>query len=461
MSAETSTDFEPYLAPSRGERAGRRVEIATALASIGDGARVYIGNACSVPLQLLDEVIAERGRWSDLEIVFGIQVAEIPLMQHAGAPFRFTTLQPNPNLRAASDADAVTAIPARISDVPTLFTPLGVYPVDAVLVQVSAPGPEGRFSLGTSIGLAIDAVRSAPLVIAQVNQEMPYTFGAGELRRDEFDYLVEMDGPLVELKRAPPGPVEEAIAEQVVALVPDEATLQFGIGAVPEAMSARLGQRRDLGMHSGMISDGVIELVESGALTDRRKSMDRGTMITGELMGTRRLFDWAHRNPLVRMAPPAYTHGLAVLSRCHRFTAINSAVEVSQYGDVNGESIAGRLISGPGGQPDFAEGALRCAEGPKHRGAAVDGCGGQGLADRAAGGHGDGAAAPSGPGGHGVRRCRVACPAAAGARRGAAGNRPSGLSRVAGLTAPSRPSILFSVRTAHDERRTGHADNAD
>ena len=363
MSAETSTDFEPYLAPSRGERTGRRVEIATALASIGDGARVYIGNACSVPLQLLDEVIAERGRWSDLEIVFGIQVAEIPLMKHAGAPFRFTTLQPNPNLRAASEAGAVTAIPARISDVPTLFTPFGVYPVDAVLVQVSAPGPEGRFSLGTSTGMAIDAVRSAPLVIAQVNQEMPYTFGAGELRRDEFDYLVEMDGPLVELKRAPPGPVEEAIAEQVVALVPDEATLQFGIGAVPEAISARLGQRRDLGMHSGMISDGVIELVESGALTDRRKSMDRGTMITGELMGTRRLFDWAHRNPLVRMAPPAYTHGLAVLSRCHRFTAINSAVEVSQYGDVNGESIAGRLISGPGGQPDFAEGALRCAEG--------------------------------------------------------------------------------------------------
>ena len=355
------TDFTPYLALSRGARAGRRVEVSEALGAIESGQRVLVGQACGAPLRFFEAMVAERGRWDALEIVFGIQLARLPIVDYPGEPFRFTTLQPNPYLKPA--AEVVTPLPSRISDVPALFTPNGSQPVDAVLIHVSPPGPEGRLSMGTSVGVMIDAVRSAPLVIAQVNRFMPYTFGAGELRRDEIDMLVELDGPLVELARGPAGQVEEQVAEQVTAIVPDGATLQFGIGAVPEAISARLSARRDLGVHSGMISDGIIELVESGALNGAAKTLDRGTIITGELMGTRRLFDWADRNPLVRMAPPAYTHGVSVLERGHRFTAINSAIEVGLDGSVNGEAIGGRLVSGPGGQPDFAEGALRCPGG--------------------------------------------------------------------------------------------------
>jgi len=357
------TDFAPYLTPSLGARPGRRVEVGEALAAIKSGQRLLVGQACGAPLGLFEAMVAERERWDELELLFGIQLAHLPVVDYPNDPFRFTTLQPNPFLKPASEAGAVTPLTARITDVPRLFTPNGSQPVDAVLIQVSPPGPEGLFSMGTSVGVMIDAVRSAPLVIAQVNESMPYTFGVGELRRDEIDLLVEIDGPLVELVRATAGPVEEQVADHVAGIVPDGATLQFGIGAVPEAISARLSEQRNLGVHSGMISDGIIEMVEAGALSGAAKSMDKGVIITGELMGTRRLFDWAHRNPLVRTAPPAYTHGGSVLERCHRFTAINSAIEVGLDGSVNGESIGGRLVSGPGGQPDFAEGALRCPGG--------------------------------------------------------------------------------------------------
>ncbi|MDE2640430.1 MAG: hypothetical protein OXI03_07590, partial [Chloroflexota bacterium] len=217
--------------------------------------------------------------------------------------------------------------------------------------------------LGVAVGSVIDALRSAPLVIAQVNPSMPYVRGVGELPPDAFDFLVEIESPLPELTRAPPGLVEEAIAEHVMDLVPDEATLQFGIGAIPEAVMARLTARRDLGVHSGLIGDGLIDLQESGALTNLRKSQDAGLMIGAVCGGTRRLFDWLHRNPAVRLAPARYSHGVDVVSRSHRFVAINSAISVALDGSVNAETVGGRLLSGPGGQPDYAEAAMSARDG--------------------------------------------------------------------------------------------------
>ena len=356
-------DYKPYLSPSRGARAGRRVEAPVAFAGIPDGARILIGSYAGTPVHLLEALAAERGRWESLTVLCNLLLAPVPLTAFAGAPFRFLTLQPSAALRDATDAGHVEVTPARYSDCARLFTPHGALPPDAALVQVSAPGPEGRFSLGASVGAIIDAVRSAPLVIAQVNREMPYTFGAGELRRDEIDYLVEIDGPIVELTRDPPGAAAERIAEHVAALAPDEATLQFGIGAVPEAIMARLGARRDLGLHSGMISDGVMELAEHGTLTNAHKAFDRGVMIAAEVIGTQRLYAWVHRNPRVRMGPAGYTHGVHVVSRCHRFFAINSALQVALDGSVNAESIGGRQVAGPGGQPDYAEAAAAAVDG--------------------------------------------------------------------------------------------------
>ncbi|MEE9277446.1 MAG: acetyl-CoA hydrolase/transferase C-terminal domain-containing protein [Dehalococcoidia bacterium] len=358
-----STDFEAYLAPSRGPRAGRRADAATALAAIPDGGRVLIPTLCGVPERLLQALDEMRDRWSALEIVGGRLLDPIGPLQHPGAPFTFTTWQTGAGYNPAAAAGVLQVLPAQYSHTAGLFVADGAYPVDAVLVQVSPPGPQGHVSLGVSVGAVIDAVRSAPLVIAQVNASVPYTFGVSELSPDAFDFLVEMDGPLLELERAPPGPVAETIAGHVSSLVQDEATLQFGIGAVPEAIMARLTQRRDLGVHSGMISDGLIDLVESGALSNARKSIDAGVMVTAEVAGTRRLFNWVDRNPMVRMAPARYTHGPAVLARCHHLVAINSAVQVSLDGSVNAEAIDGRLISGPGGQPDFALGVFLAQDG--------------------------------------------------------------------------------------------------
>ena len=358
-----ATDFEPYLAPSRGPRPGRWADAATALRAIPDGARLLFPTLSGVPMGLLAALDDARERWSSLELVTGTLREPPAPLAHAGAPFRFATWQYSRALRAAEEAGALRVIPARYSQTAALFQPDGPVPVDAVLVSASPPGPDGRLSLGVAVGSVIDALRSAPLVIAQVNPSMPYVRGVGELPPDAFDFLVEIESPLPELTRAPPGPVEESIAEHVVDLVPDEATLQFGIGAIPEAVMARLTARRDLGVHSGLISDGLIDLQESGALTNARKSQDAGLMIGAVCGGTRRLFDWLHRNPAVRLAPARYSHGVDVVSRSHRFVAINSAISVALDGSVNAETVGGRLLSGPGGQPDYAEAAMSARDG--------------------------------------------------------------------------------------------------
>ncbi len=307
------------------------------------------------PLQLLDAVDDSRWRWNRLELVGGFLLQPIAPFDHAGQPFHFSTWQFSGAYQPAADANALQIIPGRYSQATTMFTPSGGAPVDVVLATVSPPGPDGRLSLGVSVGSIIDAVRSAPLVIGQINRQAPYTYGAGELDQSAFDYLVEMEGPLPELRRATPSDVEQRIAARVVELVPHGATLQFGLGAVPEAIMGRLHEHRDLGIHSGMVSDGIIDLTESGALTNSRKTLDAGFSVTAEVVGTRRLYDWVDHNATIRMAPGRYSHGVPVLAQAHRLVAINSAGQVALDGTVNSESIRGRVISGPGGQPDFAE----------------------------------------------------------------------------------------------------------
>lgn len=353
----TEFDFDDYLVPSRGPRSGSRVDASAAFSGIQDGARVLIGPGCGTPTLLLEELAACRTRWARLEIVAGQLLAPIALTQFASEPFWFTSVQPSEHLADRSSGGPADTVPARYSDHPGLFAAGGTLAPDVVLVQVSLPGPEGRFSLGVTVGSTIDAVRSAPLVIAQVNRQMPYTFGAGELRRDEIDVLVEMDGPLIELRRGEPGAEAQAIARHALTQIPDGATLQFGIGAVPEALMGLLAARRELGIHSGMIGDGIADLVDGGAITNTRKAFDQGVCVTAEIIGTRHLFDWVHRNPLVRTAPASYTHGVPVIARCSNFVSIQSALQVALDGSINAESIGPRQIAGPGGQPDYAEGA--------------------------------------------------------------------------------------------------------
>lgn len=354
---DDSTDFNDYLSPRRGERPGKRVEAAEAFAAIPDQSRVFIEPGCGTPLQILEEMAAARGNWDRLNVVLGQILAPIAIREYADAPFRFVSVQPSEYMAARSNGGPADPVPARYSDSERLFGPGGPLEADVAIIQVSPPGPGGKFSLGLSVGSTIDVVRTARVVIAQVNREMPYTFGAGELERSEIDYLVEIDGPVVELKRPPISEESQEIARHAVTQVPDEATLQFGIGAVPEALMSLLVERRDLGIHSGMIGEGIMALMESGALTNAKKTMDRGVMISGEVLGTRTLFDWVHENPNLRMAPASYTHGTVVLPRCHRFTSIQSALQVSLDGTINAESLGDKQVAGTGGQPDYAAAA--------------------------------------------------------------------------------------------------------
>ena len=345
------------MAPWRGPREGRLVSADQAIAAIADRSRVFVAQVCGVPLTLVDTLDARRDRFSHLDLVTAYLLEPLSVFDHPNEPFTLTTLQACVAARSMIDAGACRIVPASLSQWPGYLSAGGPLAPDVALVQVSPPGPDGRFSLGVATSSSIDVVRSAPLVIAEVNPQMPYTFGAGELTREHFDLLVDVDHPLPELVPQPIGDLERTIAGHVAEDIPDGATLQFGIGAIPAAIISLLGDRKGLGLHGGMLGDSCIDLVESGAATGQRKSIDVGLHVGGEVLGTRRLFDWVHRNESVMTVPARYSHGPANLARIDDFVAINSTVEIALDGAVGAEVAGGRVISGPGGQPDFAMGA--------------------------------------------------------------------------------------------------------
>ena len=350
--------FDDFLPPRSAPRQSREGAPEQALRQIPDGARVVVPPMSATPVGLLHALDDLRGGWTDIEIATGNLFTHVPPLDHPNQPFRFSTYQTSGAMRDVEAAGALEHIPATYAQVPSLFRQDGPLPADAILVQVSEPGPEGLYSLGTSVGGIVDVVRTAPLVIAQVNPNLPYTFGAAELRREEFDWLVQLESPVLELQRAEPGETERRIAAAVAELVTDGATLQFGIGGVPEAIMGMLGDRRDLGVHSGLISDGVMGMVESGALTGAQKATAPELIVTTEAAGSAAFFDWIDHNPAVCMAPAGYTHSLQILAQQRNFVGINSAVQVALDGTINAESLGARQISGPGGQPDFAAGAM-------------------------------------------------------------------------------------------------------
>ncbi|MYB21664.1 MAG: acetyl-CoA hydrolase/transferase family protein [Chloroflexi bacterium] len=351
-------DFDDYLPPRAAPRQTRDGSAERALRQIPDGARVVVPPMSATPVGLLDALDEMRDGWTEIEIATGSLFEHVAPLDHPHQPFRFSTYQTSGSLREVEAAGALEHIPATYAQVPGLFRQEGPLPADTILIQVSEPGPEGLYSLGTSVGGIVDVVRTAPLVIAQVNPNLPYSFGAAELRREEIDWLVSLESPVLELRRSEPGALEREIAGAVAELVTDGATLQFGIGGVPEAIMGLLDDRRDLGIHSGLISDGVMGLVESGALNGARKATAPELIITTEAAGSAEFFRWLDRNPAVCMAPAGYTHSLDVLARQTNFVGINSAVQVALDGTINAESLGARQISGPGGQPDFAAGAM-------------------------------------------------------------------------------------------------------
>jgi 4-hydroxybutyrate CoA-transferase len=309
-----------------------------AVADIADGSRVFVGSAAGVPQALVAALLERCGNGLHTDLIAGYLLRPLPVCPPSAL---IISVQPSPALWATR-AQLVDVAPVRYSDYATIFRPGGPLPLDVALVQVSSPGPDGRYSLGISVGGARPAVRAARHVIAQVNRHMPYTFGDGEISGADIDVVVERDEPLTEYSSRPPGDRASALAARVAGQVPATACVQLGIGSVPGLVGDMLAGR-SLAVHTGMLSDWSMGLQHSAE-----------PMITAEIVGSRRLYDWVHRNPAVRTAEADRTHKAGPDPGAGPFFAINSGLQVALDGAVNAEVLGSRVLSGPGGLPDFA-----------------------------------------------------------------------------------------------------------
>lgn len=340
-----------------GQRVGRVVSEAELMAAIPDGSRIYIAQASGSPYGTLQLIDGARERWSRLTFVSCFVLNEPAPLAHLGEPFSWISLQPTGSMRQALDHPDFHIVPARYSDFEGLAGPGGGLEADVLICQVSPPDADGNLSLGTSAGGHAALLGTTPLVIGQVNPQMPFVYGDGECHVSDFDLLIEIEEPLAEIPPATIDPTSAAIAEHISPFIGDGATLQFGIGAVPDAVMSSLGDRQHLGLHGGMVNDACVDLVESGAVDNTMKGRDVGVSVAAEVIGTRRSYDWVHRNERVRLVHGDQSHGIPGISTVANFVALQSTVEVALDGSANSEFAAGRYISGPGGAPDFVFGA--------------------------------------------------------------------------------------------------------
>ncbi len=322
------------------------------------GMKVLVPPGCGEPAALVGEICRQADRLRDLALMGGFHVGDYPFARPETAALRVVTWHMSPRLEDARRRGRVEFVPARYFDLVTQFVHGGPWAPDAVLVHCAPPDASGYLSLGVAVGVTLPAALRAPLVIAQVNPNMPRTHGHGWLHRSQVDCWVDVDEPL--LPYAPPvmTDVERAIGRHVAAIVPDGATVQVGVGAIPQAVLEALVDHRDLGLHS-LLVDASVTLVERGAVTNGAKRVHRGRMDVAEAMGTRRLFDFLHDNRAVNMDSSALVHDPAVVALHDRFMAINSALEVDVTGQVTAESLGERQVAGIGGQFDFMVGAGR------------------------------------------------------------------------------------------------------
>ncbi len=341
----------------------RLVTAQEAVAGIRSGQQLFVHGGAATPSLLLDALVARAQELRDIGIIHIHTEGPAPHLAPGMAEnFRHRALFIGANAREAVNEGRADYVPVFLSDIPELFT-TGIQPLDAVLINVSPPDAHGYCSLGTSVDAVHAAIHAADTVIAQLNASMPRTLGDSFVHIDQIDIGVEVDQPPHEHHIATVGEIERRIGEYVAEVVPDRATIQMGIGSISTAVALALRDKRDLGVHTELLTDPVIDLVEAGAVTGDAKEINRGKIVTAFLMGSQRLYDFVDNNPMIEMRPVDYTNDTSVIRRFRRMTAINSAISVDLTGQVSADSIGTRFYSGVGGQMDFMRGAALAPEG--------------------------------------------------------------------------------------------------
>jgi len=336
--------------------------LAAAVERLRPGMKVLIPPGCGEPTALVAEICRQSSRLRDLTLMGGLHLGDYPFARPEHAALRYATWHMSPRLEEAHRRGRVEFVPARYFDVVRDFARGGAWAPDCVLIHTTPPDGRGYLSLGVAVGVVLPAARSAPLVIAQVNRHMPRTRGNSYLHTSQIDAWVAVDAPLVPYPPPVIGEVERAIGAHVAPLVPDGATVQIGVGAIPQAVLEALAGHRDLALHS-LLVDAAVALVERGVVTAARKPVHRGRLDIAEAMGTRRLFDFLHDNVFVNMDSSALVHDPDVVAAIDRFVSINSALEIDLGGQVTAESLGPRQVAGIGGQFDFVLGASRARGG--------------------------------------------------------------------------------------------------
>jgi 4-hydroxybutyrate CoA-transferase len=324
---------------------------------------VWIQSGCGTPSVLLDALVARAGELHNVEIVHmkTLGSADYTRPEYEGH-FRHRGLFLGENVREAVANGRADYTPIFLSEIEGLFES-GALPLDVVLMQVSPPDAHGFMTLGTTVDCTQTAIHCAKTVIAEVNRQMPRTHGDTAVHVSRISSIVETDRPLLELHTEPFTGMHMRVARNVATLIPDGATLQTGIGGVPEAVLHCLGDKHDLGIHTEMCPDGVIDLMEAGIINGERKTLHRGKAVASFVLGTRRLIDFVHENPSFEFRSISYTNDPFVVAQNGRMVAINGALQVDLTGQVCADSIGTRPYSGFGGQIDFIRGAARSCGG--------------------------------------------------------------------------------------------------
>lgn len=321
-------------------------------ALVRPGTMVCWGQASAEPLLLTRALMAQRAAIGRIDAFIGIgwsETANPAFADHV----RFHSYCATGTNRRLAAAGCLNIIPAHYSTLPAVLAPR----VDVLLLQLAPPDAEGRYSMATACEYLRPLVDSARLVIAEVNDQAPATPGPHGLTETDIDIVVHSSRPLAMAPSSTLGVAEKAIGAIIAGLIEDGAVLQVGLGSLPESVLQALSNHRDLGVHSGLMTDGMAELIERGVITNARKTVDAGINVAGLLAGGKRLLDLAHRNPAFTLRETAHTHGPSVLAGIERFTAINAAVEVDLTGQINAEEVAGRYVGAVGGAADFLRGA--------------------------------------------------------------------------------------------------------